>query len=387
MAKDSILHDDSGYERGRVLGRGQTNERPGSCIECTVTCEDLWTLAQVHTVGLLSDNGRLLDKMLPRAKRTAGHYAALFLGDEGTPAQGRFYWPGLAAFAAKQVVDGIDYADKNLGAFIGQVRLMAGVSLYYLLKGNFWVFTEVTPWIVFYRDRGHALFFHCVDRRDANTYDTPGKNLMRRLPWATGENTPLKHAIEKRIRVLNLAGLQWRMNLSDSQGALVELGDCKATVYLKEGFAKLRRYESEAARFRPQLAYDGAWSFLLHEQTMHLQAMIYDHLDFRFAWDNNDLGRSINEYLPITGARDPNLVFNAAPEITDQIEREQLQPHGLNEAGVSERMTLNDGKLYIAFDRMKYVERILKRYHKLMGQYRGYMIGQLRIIEAMKNAT
>jgi hypothetical protein len=386
-----ILDEGEGktYEVGRTLGEGITNDTPGSCVTCTVTCEDQWSLAQSQALVSLSSNNRLLGNVLPRAKRTAGHYAALFLGDEGTPGQGRFYWPGLAAFAAKQVVDGIDYADKSMEAFGAQVRAMAGISLYYLMKGNFWVFVEVAPWVIYYRDYGHEIFFHCIDRRDVNTYNTPTTAAMRRLPWALGENTPLKTAIERRLRAINLADLSWgRLNLSDSRGALAEINNCKVTAPLKDGFQKLRAFETEARiDKKPLLAYQSAWSFLQHEQTLHLQTMIYDHADFRFAWDNNDMGRWVNQYWNITGARDPDLVFNAAPAITPQIEREQLQPMGLRPSDISERMTLDDGKLYDSDARMRYVERILQRYHKLMTQYRDYMIRQLRSIEAWKDAT
>ena len=166
-------------EPGRILERSITNTTPDSCKDCVVQCEDLWSLAQSKTLVMLSANGKLLESVVPRARRTAGNYAQLFLDDEGTPAQGRFYWPGLAAFAAKQVVEGIEYADKNLGAFVAQVRAMAGISLYYLLKGNFWVFAEVTTWKVFYKDHGADLFFHCIARR--NGHDLQFSRLPLRL--------------------------------------------------------------------------------------------------------------------------------------------------------------------------------------------------------------
>lgn len=383
-----------GFVAGRVLAESVTNTDPNSCKTCIVQCEDQWSLAQLQCVGLVCRNGKLLEAVLPRARRTAGNYAALFLGDEGTDKAGRFYWPGLAAFAAKQVVEGIEYADKNLAAFVAQVRAMAGLSLYYLLKGNFWVFVEVTTWKLFYRDHGAELFFHCIDRRNVETYDPVAKKTMEALPWARGENTPLRRAIEKRIRAVNVGDLTWnKMLVQDGRGALAEMGQCRVTGYLKKGFEALRDYEqldaTEAGAERAAAAYQSAKEFLKHEQTLHLQAMIYDHPDFRFAWDNNDLGRSINRILPITGARDPDLVFHHDAAITPEVAERDLKPLGLTKDDVSERMALEDGKLYDVDARMRYVKRILDRYHRLMQdkRFRPYMIGQLQTISAWKNAT
>jgi hypothetical protein len=178
------------------------------------------------------------------------------------------------------------------------------------------------------------------------------------------------------------------MALNDSQGALSELGNCKLTSFLRDGFEKVKEFEGWTnERMKSQLAYASAWSFLQHEQTLHLQAMIYSHPDFRFAWDNNDFGRSINSVVSITGASDPDLIFNAAPSITPQTESAQLVPVGLTASQVSERMSLDDGKLYEPAARMKYVERILSRYHRLMRLYRPYKIGQMNVIKGWKDAT
>lgn len=302
--------------------------------------------------------------------------------------RGRFYWPGLAAFAAKQVVDGIELADKTLGSLVGQARLMAGVSYYYLLKGNFWVFVEVTTWMNFYKQYGPELFDHCVDRRDVDSYDPVAKELMQKLPWAKGGNVELKKSIEKRLRVFDVSAFQWsRLPLNDGQGALAEINNCKATGSLKDGFTALKMYESDDTDTAAQHAYNSAAAFLIHEQTLHLQKMVYDHEEFQFALQNNDLGRYLWHML---GARDPEIVFNASASI-GAAEEQQLAAAGLTKKQVIVRMELEDGKLYVTKDRMKYVESILKQYHYLMtigrnGQYRPYMIQQLRTIAAWANA-
>lgn len=98
------------YVKGRALKQAHTRAEPGATEDAVVTCCDLWSSVQADSIKLLAENNVLIPKALRRAKRTAGNYAQLFLNDEGTEFQGRFYWAGLAAFAAKQVVDGIEFA-------------------------------------------------------------------------------------------------------------------------------------------------------------------------------------------------------------------------------------------------------------------------------------
>ncbi len=374
------------YERGDRLGAAVTSNDGGSAVACTVNCEAQWSVLQMDVVRKLAQGNQLLTRVLPRAKRTAGHYAALYLSDEGTNMAGRFYWPGLGAFAAKQVVDGIDYAYESLDSWIGQVRYMAGFSLYYLVKGNLWVFLEVTPWMLFYKQYGHDCFQHCIARRNSDTFRAPVDGFVKRLPWASGPDQSLINTIESKLKMLDLGSLTWsKLNVQDGRGALAEMNKLQVTNYLRQGFAALRRFETAAPNRRGEYARQSASYFLDHEQRLHLQAMIYDHADFRFAWDNNDLGRWLGSF---TGARDPDLVFSSAPAVTPQLERDQLRPAGLGRDDVSVRMALDDGKLYNATERMKYVKRILDQYHTLMqGRHRPYMIRQLRQIERWKDAT
>ena len=93
------------YVKGRSLKQAHTRAEPGATEDAVVTCCDLWSSVQADSIKLLAENNVLIPKALRRAKRTAGNYAQLFLNDEGTEFQGRFYWAGLAAFAAKQVVE------------------------------------------------------------------------------------------------------------------------------------------------------------------------------------------------------------------------------------------------------------------------------------------
>ncbi|MBK3470345.1 hypothetical protein JJD61_06565 [Pseudomonas carnis] len=382
------------YVKGRPLKQAHTRAEPGATEDAVVTCCDLWSSVQADSIKLLAENNVLIPKVLRRAKRTAGNYAQLFLDDEGTEHQGRFYWAGLAAFAAKQVVDGIEYSESKFDSIVPQARLMSRITYYYLLKGNFWLFLEITPWMLYWRKFGHEVFFRDVDCRNITTYDPMITKKMRSMPWAVGENTPLRTNLEKNMRVFDIRKLNWEMNLTDGKGALVEMKQCKATEDLKNGFRQIEKYadskSSYLQKLKERVAFKSAEFFLQHEQNHHLQVMVYDHPEFKFAINNNDLGRRLWNLL---GAKDPSLVFNAAPLITREIEVRELEPSGLTEKDVTVTMELEHGKLYKPEDRMTYVKEILAQYHKLMtqgrdfeGQFRPYMIQQMQVISAWKEA-
>lgn len=382
------------YVKGRILKQAHTRAEPGATEDAVATCCDLWSRTQVDSIQLLSNNHVLIPKALRRAKRTAGNYAQLFLDDEGTEHQGRFYWAGLAAFAAKQVVDGIEFAETKFGSVVGQARLMSRVTYYYLLKGNFWLFLEITPWMLYWRKFGSKAFFRDVDCRNVTTYDPVIIEQMKSMPWAMSENSVLRKDLEKHMRVLDVRKLNWEMNLTDNKGALGEMKQCKATEDLKNGFRQIEEYlstkDSDPKDWKEDIAFKSAESFLKHEQNQHLQVMAYDHPELKFAINNNDLGRRLWNLL---GAKDPSLVFNAAPMITREIEVSELESFGLTEKDVTVTMELEHGKLYEPEDRMAYVAEILAQYHKLMtqgrdfkGQFRPYMIQQMQTIAAWKKA-
>ena len=387
-----LVHDatEQGYVIGRTVGCGVTNERPGSFVECIITCEDEWSQVQMEVITQLTAQRVLVQDAIRRAKRTSGLYAALFLGDEGTPQASRFYWPGLAAFAAKQVVDGIELADTTQGSFVAQARAMAGISFYYLLKGNLWVFLEVAPWMLFWKTKGANRFKHCMGRRNVNTYLPYAVETMQKMPWAKGENTQLKKAIQKRMRALNILTLEWNtLHFSDSRGALAEMNNLQKTTHLEAGFTLLEKAEKlpVGGEERNEALYKSALSFLNHEQLLHLQAMVYDHPEFQFAMENNDLGRRL---WHVMGAKDPSVFFHSKPEITTEILEKELKPLQLDEEKTVATMTLEDGSLYNPEARMKYIgDNVLKKYHSLMTKHpkwREYMIKHLRVLEGWKDA-
>lgn len=384
---------------GRQLGFAITSKEPNKCVTCIVTCEDQWSIMQMEALEKLGEEleGKiglfLVEDCVRRAQRTAGNYAQLFLGDEGTDKEGRFYWPGLAAFAAKQVADGMEtarkfYSTESRSAFEA-VRYAAAVTYYYLAKGNLWVFLEVLPWHLFYRQYGAKSFNHCSERRNVETYDAPVKRMLLEQPWATGPFKGLLDVLRKQVAADDFDDPELGMPIRDGS-ALAEMNNCRMTGHLREAFGHIQAYErADDLDTKHERAYDAALRSLKHEQELHLQRMIYDRPEFRDAMDKNDLARAIPGLGWLVGATDPTLFFHAEAKVDDEIYERDVAPYGITRDDITARMKPCDGHLYNVNARMKYVKQILKKYHKLMTgvvgrdgkpPHREYIVGQIKVI-------
>ena len=390
---------------GRQLGFAMTSKEPNKCVTCIVTCEDQWSIMQMEALEKLGEEleGKiglfLVEDCVRRAQRTAGNYAQLFLGDEGTEKEGRFYWPGLAAFAAKQVADGMEtarkfYSTESRSAFEA-VRYAAAVTYYYLAKGNLWVFLEVVPWHLFYRQYGAKSFNHCSERRNVETYDAPVKRMLLEQPWAIGPFKGLLDVLRKQVAADDFDDPDFGMPIRDG-AALAEMNNCRMTEPLREAFGHIQVYEKiDDLKTKQNYAYNSALASLEHEQKLHLQRMIYDRAEFRDAMDKNDMARAIPGLGWLFGATDPTLFFHAEAKVDDETYVRDVEPYGIARDDITARMTACDGHLYNVEERMKYVKQILNKYHKLMTgvvgvdgkpPHREYMVGQIRAIARWSDA-
>ena len=402
----AFFESDLPVVRGRQLGFAMTSKEPNNCVTCIVTCEDQWSITQMQALEMMAETVEGKTKLVfvgdpvRRARRAAGNYAQLFLDDEGTDKEGRFYWPGLAAFAAKQVADGIEIADKVVDGLTGSVfgagRFAAAVTYYYLAKGNLWVFLEVTPWHLFYRQYGARSFNHCSERRNFDTYDAPVKKMFEQLPWAMGPNEALKKKLRNKAAMGNFDHPIFSPPLKDG-AALAEVNNCRMTEPLREAFEHMQAYEGTGdTDMKQKYAYDSAWASLRHEQELHLQRMIYDHAEFQSAMDKNDWLRNIPGLGWLLGATDPALFFHAEAKVDDATYERDVAPYGITLEEITARMEADEGPLYNSIERMKYVRQILNKYHKLMIGVKGvdgkppqreYIVGQIRVIaERWRNA-
>lgn len=167
-----------------VLGTCTTNTTEGSQHDAKVEYRHLWSYAQQAALIAVSDKSNqdgcyhLIVDPERRAKRIAAHYANLYFeSTKKSDAKIQFYWPALAAFVVKDIVEAYRFARedvlhrewKNLASIarnstvsdIGSL-VMTNDSPYQhvlrtysaLAKGNLWLFMDIYPWLWFFLEYG-----------------------------------------------------------------------------------------------------------------------------------------------------------------------------------------------------------------------------------------
>lgn len=167
-----------------ILGRCTTNTREGSKHDAKVEYWHLWSYAQQAALIAVSEknnqDGRyhLIADPERRAKRIAGHYAHLYFESaKKSNAQLQFYWPALAAFVVKDIVEAYRFTRedvlqrewKDLASALRNSSMsdvgsliMTDDSPYQhalrtycaLAKGNLWLFMDIYPWYSFFLEFG-----------------------------------------------------------------------------------------------------------------------------------------------------------------------------------------------------------------------------------------
>jgi hypothetical protein len=207
-----------------VIGGCTTNTTPCSQHTQTVEPRLLWSYAQNAALLAVADilpGGnyyRVITDPERRAKRIAAHYADLyFKSAEKSRGKLQLYWPGLAAFVVKDIVEAYRYSRdevlsggwrnwdvSKLGsqAMTGAMPYELALRVYAALaKGNVWLFMDIYPWLWFVLEYGlnsdgslneERLTSH-VGERNADTLIRPTKDGLEDLPfnaqwnsWVTG---------------------------------------------------------------------------------------------------------------------------------------------------------------------------------------------------------
>jgi hypothetical protein len=167
--------DAQGYEL-EVLGQCMTNSRAGSQHTQVVPPDLLWSYAQEEALVAVSEQGadkcwRLIADPERRAKRIAARYADLYFASaEKSRGKLQLYWPGLAAFVVKDIVEAYRYSrDEVLSggwrnwdmaklgsmAMTGSMPYELALRVYAALaKGNIWLFMDIYPWLWFTLEYG-----------------------------------------------------------------------------------------------------------------------------------------------------------------------------------------------------------------------------------------
>ena len=226
MAKDDI--DAEGYHI-EVLGSCTTNSRAGSQFNQDVDAKYLWSYAQEEALIAVSEQGpdkcwRLIADPERRAKRIAARYADLyFRSAEKSQGQLQLYWPALAGFVVKDIVEAFRYTRANVlsGGWRNAMRTSAipsivselwtdgspyehGLRVYTALaKGNLWLFMDIYPWLWYVLEYGlnkdgtlneDRLKAH-AGLRDSAQFQQQSQQAMKELPFAPNWMGRLKQRI------------------------------------------------------------------------------------------------------------------------------------------------------------------------------------------------
>lgn len=302
-----------------------TNTTPQSCVSVNCDCITLWSLAQQFSYLRLGDEiapfkSKFLKDYAVRARRIAATYARFYLEQEdgGDHAKkGRFYWMALGAFASKTVACTLE--TWQLG-----VPIMSKTTREGLGKGNFWLFCDISGWHWYYC-KNPKTFDMCLDSRNADNYSTAVKAQVKKLPW--------------------------------NAEALPKIKNLTVSPYIKTGFAKVREFENQTdARRRPAVQLDHLLAIADHEQSVILQPLIYDDRDFA------DWVKFQRTTLGTLASPTVELVFSHACS---------------TDTAALKSLPAKDTKLENFESRMKWIAKAAEQFHKLMGERKGYMEGEL----------
>ncbi|MFC4931956.1 DUF2515 family protein [Massilia sp. GCM10023247] len=167
-----------------VLGSCTTNTKKDSQHDAEVEYRHLWSYAQQAALIALSDKNEqdgcyhLITDPERRAKRIAGHYAYLYFeSSKKSKRRLQFYWPALAAFVVKDIVEAYRFTREevlhrewkdlaslfrnssvaDLGSLVmtrDSPYIHALRTYSALAKGNLWLFMDIYPWFWFYLEYG-----------------------------------------------------------------------------------------------------------------------------------------------------------------------------------------------------------------------------------------
>ena len=204
-----------------ILGTCTTNTTQGSQQDAKVEYRHLWSYAQQAALMAVSEKNdqdgcfHLVADPERRAKRIAAHYADLYFKSTNKSRRKiQFYWPALAAFVVKDIVEAYRFARedvlhrewKNLASIarnstvsdIGSFALTNDSPYQHVLrtycalaKGNLWLFMEIYPWLYFFLEYGinadgtinERRLDACLQERNWNTFHSSSKTAIEELPF------------------------------------------------------------------------------------------------------------------------------------------------------------------------------------------------------------
>lgn len=393
------------------ISTNMTNPVPNSQCTTNMNYNQIWSYQQLISMLSLSKKKRTKNEYVflddierggqtqERIKQIAGHYATMYLEtDEKGDKQlkGRFYWMGLAAFAAKQVYCGIlamddmvnkvssisSYYGNKLDDFTGAKKIapewmkhleenaLSGEELQYvrerMLLGNLFLFLDIYPYHHLYRDLPCS-FFEAINRRNSQNYVSTVKTDLYDLPYckelglikhfAYKEKEHLKSAFEnikkteELLRASNgvinkdIRKIQWK--------SLIAIANHEQRVILQNCFY------APNGRIDPKLKTIFDKQKQLDKHTNALTAL---------DWFADVQGRQ----AVLTNACQLSFLFMKGHKDRDRFYEDMINSKELN--------STEGENLYDVEQRMEFITRIAKDYHFIMLNYKTKVEGYMQSI-------
>lgn len=382
----------SAAEKGvsiEVLGTCTTNTTVGSRHDAKVEYNHLWSYAQQAALIAVSEKNNLdgcyhlITDPERRAKRIAAHYATLcFESAKKSNMKLQFYWPALAAFVVKDIVEAYRFAReevlhrewKNFAsvarnsvlADLGSLA-MTNDSPYQhalrtycaLAKGNLWLFMDIYPWLWFFLEYGinpdgslnRTRLASCLPERQWNTFQKASREAVEELPFGQNwMNRLAKHlegdVVYKKARSFFDIPPDW----SNSGG----YGRYTASAYSAHQYCRLHVQGYDNGYRTPLSSYWGKFKqayYVMESEHVELKRMTEDSLALEtilklrsFATTpaiSTSYQHLINEYLATGGLEKAELQRKELVAIAEQEQLNVLQPLIYDDPLLKETMDVN----------------------------------------------
>jgi hypothetical protein len=296
-----------------VLGQCMTNPKEGSKHDATVEFKHLWSFAQEEALVAVSEQQankcwKLITDPERRAKRIAAHYADLyFKSAEKSQGNLQIYWPALAAFVVKDIVEAYRYAREEVlsGGWrnwkLSQIgsEVLTGASPYEhaervyaaLAKGNIWLFMDIYPWLWFMTEYGidpktgktiDSRLMGAAAARDWNTFQAQSKQAVEELPYGPHWLNRLKGRIDsdpvyKEAHSYFTTTPVWNADPSGGMGGAY--ADHEGKAYAAHSYVKKNVASYDNGYRVPPSKYWGKFSeafYVMEEERIELKRIIAD---------------------------------------------------------------------------------------------------------------
>lgn len=323
------------------------NDNPNKTHQVTITCNELWSLAQQFSYRRLSDKAptgeyELVGLYAARARRISATYARFYLEieDGGDPSKiGRYYWMALGAFASKTVACLLDKFQLHTSYFAGKITfgiIDAHNIANGLGQGNLWLFGDIAPAHWFYNHYPQHFFsgMSCIHKRHCDTLVEPVKSHVKALPWSAKSLHKINH-------------------LAPSPDLI-------------KGFEYVAKIESmPPSKNRRKKQLEHLLAIADHEQRRILQSLIYDDPDFN-KWTAIERSKLVHWMAPKY-----QLAFTHECSTSD-MELKSIAP--------SDLIVENEQS------RMDWITEAAKIFHRLMDTKEKYMLAELKIMATWKDS-